>query len=281
MVPPGTRRAATIRFQTAQGEASHFRTGSAAEKSLPVRETTFCSWTQRRCGRRTTVPCSVDASRASGSSGRHDKRRPSAKAGTPAKAPKDTQGRQSRQRRRDTREFPHPKQIAPKHPEKSTRNLLCNYPRTAGHTKPFREIFSRRRSPLERSVTPRAAPYSPIFAPRRPNAERLCRRMARGRENHPQSYMLRARAPIMSVCLESAFSRGVCAAPFFVGCRPFGSLQVAPAVCRQVPREAKAGEHRTKAEYPVALVRYGKLGARSDVGDCLRSMQYALSPCIR
>ncbi len=83
--------------------------------------------------------------------------------------------------------------------------LLCNYPRAAGHTKPFHEIFSRRRSPLERSVTLRAAPYSPVFAPRRPDAERLCRRAARGRENHPQSYMLRGeRAPIMSVCHDIA-----------------------------------------------------------------------------
>ena len=52
------------------------------------------------------------------------------------------------------------------------------------------------------SVTLRAALYSPVFAPRPPNAERLCRHMtaARGRENHAQSYMLRGeQAPIMRV----------------------------------------------------------------------------------
>ncbi len=76
--------------------------------------------------------------------------------------------------------------------------LLCNYPELPATREPFREIFSRRRLPFGRSVTLRAA--SPVFTPRRPNAERLCRHMiaARGRENHTQSYMLRGeQAPIM------------------------------------------------------------------------------------
>ena len=42
--------------------------------------------------------------------------------------------------------------------------------------------------------------------------------------------------------------------------------QTAPAARRQVPRVAQAGGSGTKTEYSAALMRRGKLGARSERG---------------
>ncbi len=65
--------------------------------------------------------------------------------------------------------------------------LLCNYPEPQAITtrsanrRFFAAVLAVR---AFGSVTLRAAPYSPVFTPRRPNAERLCRRAARRQQDH-------------------------------------------------------------------------------------------------
>ena len=127
--------------------------------------------------------------------------------------------------------------------------LCCATNRSAGRTKPFREskIFSRRRSPFKELA---ALSYSPVFTPRRPNAERLFRRMiaARGRVNHTRSYMLRGEeALVMRDCLQIATLNGVS--------RSFAVRFTRRTVCRKRSRSRPQSGPETSPNYPKILLK--------------------------